>query len=168
MLLKAEELLEKCEQKIKWINWKFLLDSYRSEFEEIRLTFFKNININGDELKIFIDICENRLDRAKSFLGHTTTGLSILIGSFVVLASILISTGISAGFFEHPLLDVLKRLGYASWISASLVLIIAIFLALLVAHYRTEVHAWYVFKEGALLMKKEEAKAREEGKGKNK
>ena len=81
----------------------------------------------------------------------------------VILASILISTGISTGSFEHPLLDVLIRLGYASWIFAALVLGITVFLVLLVGHYRTEVHAWYVIKEGVLLRK-----AREEGKGKNK
>ena len=165
MLLKAEELLEKCEQKIKWINWKFLLDSYRSEFEEIRLTFFKDININGDELKIFIDICENRLDRAKSFLGHTAMSLSIFIGSFVVIATILIIGNLKP---EKPfsLIDFMLETGWTFQITIYLLLFLALILMLLVGHYRTEVHAWYVFKEGALLMKKEEAK--EEGKSKDK
>ena len=165
---KVGKLLVECEEKIKWYDWKFISYSYRSAFKEIRKTFFKiikdeDIELDEDELKAFIDICDNRLDRAKSFLAHTATSLSILIGSMVILASILISTGISTGSFEHPLLDVLIRLGYASWIFAALVLGITVFLVLLVGHYRTEVHAWYVIKEGVLLRK-----AREEGKGKNK
>lgn len=165
---KVGELLVECEEKIKWYDWKFISYSYRSAFKEIRKTFFKiikdeDIELDKEELKVFIEICDNRLDRAKSFLGHTTTSLSILIGSMVVLAAILISTGISAGFLEHPLLDTLEQFGFTSWIFAALVLGITVFIVLLVGHYRAEVHAWYVIKEGVLLRK-----AREEGKGKNK
>lgn len=149
----AKKLLEKCEQKIKWINWKFLLDSYRSEFEEIRLTFFKNININGDELKIFIDICENRLDRAKSFLGHTAMSLSIFIGSFVVIVAILIIPNIKSEE-SFSLIDFMCHAGLTFQLSVYFLLFLALILVLLVGHYRAETHAWYVFKEGALLMKK--------------
>jgi len=122
---KVGKLLVDCEEKITWYDWKFISYSYRSAFKEIRKTFFENdkdIEIDEDELKIFIDICNNRLDRAKSFLGHTATSLSILIGSVVVLASILIGTGIKAEFFEHPMLYVMLKLDYASWIFAALVL----------------------------------------------
>lgn len=165
---KVGKLLVECEEKIKWYDWKFISYSYRSAFKEIRKTFFtiikdEDIELDEDELKAFIDICNNRLDQAKSFLAHTATSLSILIGSMVVLVAILIGVSIKAEFYAHPLLDTLKQFGFTSWIFAALVLGITVFLVLLVGHYRTEVHAWYVIKEGVLLRK-----AREEGKGKNK
>ena len=158
MKVKAKELLEECEKEIKLNKWMFLLDSYKSEFKDIRKRFFEDIDIDEDELKIFEEICNNRLDRAKSFLGHTTTGLSILIGSLVVLAAILMGAGIKAES-KYILLGTLISLGGHSLIFAVLLLIIAVFFLLLLAHYRIEVHAWCVFKEGA-LMKKAEAKAR--------
>ena len=149
--MKAEELLEKCEGEIKRIKRKFWCSSYSSEFKDIRKTFFENID--EDEVDLFIDICNNRLDRAKTFLGHTATSLSIFIASLIILASILMAAGIKEGF-KYILLDVLKSLGWHSQILAVLLLILAAFLVLLVGHYRTETHAWYVFKEGVLLMKK--------------
>ena len=57
---------------------------------------------------------------------------------------------------------ILEKTNFVQFNRAQLLSII-VFLVLLVGHYRTEVHAWYVIKEGVLL-KKAEAKAREEGK----
>ena len=151
--MKAEDLLEKCEGEIKRIKWKFWRGSYRSEFKEIRKPFFKDIDINEDELKIFVDICDNRLDRAKSFLGHTATSASIFIGSFVVIAAILIIQNLKP---EEPfsLIDFMLKTCWTFRFSICFLLFLALILVLLAGHYRTENHAWYVFKEGALLMMK--------------
>lgn len=149
----AKKLLEKCEQKIKWYDRKFIWDSYKSEFKEIRKKFFENIDIAEDELKIFLDICDNRLDRAKSFLGHTAMSLSIFIGSFVVIVAILIIPNIKSEE-SFSLIDFMCHAGLTFQLSVYFLLFLALILVLLVGHYRAETHAWYVFKEGALLMKK--------------
>lgn len=91
---KVEKLLEKCEGEVNkpWFNWKFLLYILIEEFkpQEIRKIFNNFLDLDETEVETFTDICDSRITRAKSFLMHIVTGLSLLIASLAVIASILV------------------------------------------------------------------------------
>ena len=131
----AKRLVEKCEERLK-VRCEFIwlaLYGFLGEFEKIR----KGIqfdDLNNVEIKRFIEVCDNRIARAKTFLndiamvfGFTLTSLSLV----AVIPS-----------------DVPRELSMTLVISLLMVLII-LFLFLL--HYRTHVHAWTAFKEEAIL-----------------
>jgi hypothetical protein len=149
----AQELLKTCEEKIRWMDWKILLDSYRSEFAEIRCKVFADISIEDDEIECFIEICDNRIEHAKTYLGQVTTILSILIGSFLIFVSILMRDLIEAGSLDQPFREAFYSVSGLIQIFVVFVLLIVVVFILLLGHYRTEAHAWYAFKEGALLVK---------------
>jgi hypothetical protein len=137
----AEELLKICEKQIetRWKIVKFLKltgYSFVGNFKAIK----ENIQfdtLNESEAGKFIDACENRRERAKTLLKE----IAPLIG-FDVIAMTVVATIVHKMAF-HPLYAGLLIFLFISFI----------FLFAMLAHYRTHVHAWTAFKEGAILQK---------------
>ena len=156
--MKAEELLEKCEEKINkpwynWINLRFLWYGFWDKTEKIREKVFKGIEcfLDEDEVETFTKICDSRIDRAKSFLTHIVTGLSLLIASLAVIASILVRSEITPKK-EFPLINLWLETGPLFQLMIVFLLILVLFLFLCLCHYAAQIHAWYAIKENTLLM----------------
>ena len=159
--MKAEELLEKCEEKINgrwcnWINWRFFRYSFSGEFkkiqEAVKIKNIKDNDLDKNEVETFIGICNNRIDRAKTFLRDVVTVLSVLIALLAVIASILVGCSIKAEEQIH-LIRIWPETGW-TFLILIILLLLATLLFLLLCHYRAQTHAWYAVKEGVLLMKK--------------
>lgn len=141
-----EELLEKWEEEIDkwWIKnkLKFFWYGFRGDFKTIRDTLnFEKRKPNEDEVEAFIGICDNRIDRLKSFSSDIIAVLIVLVAA---VASILVVGE------EYPLMSLLHQPG---WIFKIIFLIFLLCLLALI-RYRAQIYAWYAIKEGVLLMKK--------------
>jgi hypothetical protein len=115
----------------------------------------------------FIKICDNRIDHAKIFLKQVTTSSSILIDSFLIILSILMKDLLNNASSDHLqkylILVFFKAVGWEISVFVVFVFIIIILQCSNIVYYRAETQAWYVFKEGALLMqegKEEESEDR--------
>ena len=145
--MKAEKLLEKWEKEIDkpWINknkLKFFWYGFRGEFGKIRgiIGFEKP---KEDEIEAFIGICDNRIDRLKTFSSDI---IAVLIALVVAVASILAVSSITT----HPLWDLLCQ----NVVFFGMIFLIFILFLLALIRYRAQIYAWYAVKEGVLLMKK--------------
>ena len=175
--MKAEKLLEKWENEIdkRLIKHKlkFLWYGFWGDFKGLReVVEFEEPRRN--KIEAFIGICDNRIDRLKSFSRDLITFISVSAASLAIALSILfegIKTEGRGGFYRWfpEQLDsiVQKRFNIVHWFVSEpepdligmkiimIVLFILILLfALLVWRYRAQVNVWYAIKEGLLLMKK--------------
>ncbi len=161
--MKAEDLLEKLAEGIDkpWINknkLKFLRYGFQGDFNtirKIREIAFKDNDLNKNEIEAFIGICDNRIDRLKSFSSDIITVVGLLIVFFGGIASILVTSDvIERGTF--PLVKTLTEL--IKWELVRLLtiffLIFLLFPSSIFLRYRAQIYAWYAVKEGVLLMKK--------------
>lgn len=173
---KVEELLKTCEERIGGLNWRFLRYGFWNELEKIKSEVVKGINIkklDEDDVEAFTKICDNRLDRIKSFSRNLITVISISAASLAITASILIEKIIKAPeanevfyrWFPGQLLDPMVQIfpvvqwivseQEPDWLGMKIVMfvlfIVIVVLAPLIAHYWGQAHAWYAIKEGALL-----------------
>lgn len=89
--MKVKELVKKCEEKLK-VGWdcEFIwlaLYSFLGEFEEIR----KGIrdDLNNVEIKQFIEVCDNRIKRAGTFLNEVAMVLGFALTALMIIAAIL-------------------------------------------------------------------------------
>ena len=142
--MKAEELLKRCEKEIHKLRiknkGKFLKHGVKGEFEAIRdIVEFEQPK--WDEREMFIEICDNRIDRLKS--STTGTVASLGAGIAAVVAAFLIKD------YGTQLLLILGTFLLIFVSSLLLVLIFTFF------YYRAQMYAWYAIKEGVLLVKKE-------------
>ena len=155
--MKAEELLEKCEEKINkpwynWINLRFLWYGFWDEVGKIREKVFDGIEgfLDKDELKTFEKICDIRIDKIKTFLRDLVMSISILTASLGIIVSILFEAGVVPKEGVSPMLQWFFTTGW-SWLGIKIVLalipIAVLLLALFIGHYWTQVHAWYAIKE---------------------
>ena len=137
----AEELLKICEKRIEtgWNVGKFfnlVVYSFRGNFKAIWDNIQFNI-LNGDEAEKFINVCENRRERARMLLSE----ISPLIGFGGATM-----TGVA--LFAHKIVPI------PIYISLLIFLFLCVaFLFILLAHYRIQVHAWTAFKEKVVLQK---------------
>lgn len=137
----AEKLLKVCEKQMetRWKIVKFIKlakYSFIGNFKAIK----ENIQFDAldkSEIEKFINACENRRERAKILLSE----IGPLIGFDVVAMTVIAS-------FAHEMVSLPVYVGLLI-----LLFICLIFLFILLAHYRIQVHAWTVFKEGAILQK---------------
>lgn len=106
-----------------------------------------------NEINKFIEICDNRIEHAKTFLHDVATVLGFFITSLafiVVLSSIKIKEGDK---LVDPFLNVVISHGIIFTIFVALLLLGIIILSILLSRYRARVHAWAAFKETAILNK---------------
>ncbi|MFZ3383050.1 MAG: hypothetical protein WA144_03910 [Candidatus Methanoperedens sp.] len=138
---KVVKLLEKCDEVSRRNYLKLVNLSFLGNFNELQnIPLFKEAN--NSELVQFIEICDNRLDRAKTFLND----IAVVFGFALVALSIMLTVEKDKVPFSVPDFSIII-------IVTSLMLLLFVLLALL-AHYRSQVHVWAAFKEKALLMKK--------------
>ena len=154
----AEELLKEWVKKIdspKIENKaKFLRYGVEGDFERIRKTIIEFKNPPEDKIEAFLGICDNKIDRLKSFSGDIITVVGFLIGFSAGIASTLVMSDVVGESF--PLLE--KLSGFIGrtplTVLAIIFLIFILSLSLLLLRYRAQIYAWYAVKEGVLLMKK--------------
>ena len=128
-------LTETCDQKIKCDRIKFILRSFANNFEKTK----KDISfgeVADNDFKQFIQICDNRLAQSKIFLDDA----AVVFGFALLSLSIFINM---AGATSLPYSIVIIIIAFFG--------VILIFLISLMAHYRSDIHAWTVFKEIALI-----------------
>lgn len=149
----VKKLVEICEKKIGW-KLEPILYSFIDDFETIRNDVLFSELKDETEIKNFIEICDNRIEHAKTFLSDISTVLGFFITSLafiVALSSIKIEPGDT---LADPVLNVVKNYGIIFTIFVALLLSGIIILSILLFRYRTRVHAWTAFKEAAILNKK--------------
>ena len=156
--MKAKELVEKCEEKLK-VGWnvpkffKLAWYSFRSDFRAIREDITFDDLVEG-EIKRFIRVCDNRVNRAGIFLNEIAMVLGFVLTALSIIA--VISSG-RIGEEPHPVWSLLFTDTYFSITFRMGVIVLfscLLFLLALLAHYRTQVHAWTVFNEEAILNEK--------------
>ena len=156
--MKAKELVEKCEEKLKvgWSMRKFFRlawYSFRSEFRAIREDITFN-NLAEGEIKRFIQVCDNRVNRAGIFLNEIAMVLGFVLTALSIIA--VIYSG-RIGEEMQPVQSLLFTGEYYSItfrMGVTVLVFCLLFLLALLAHYRTQVHAWTVFNEEAILNEK--------------
>ena len=146
----AEKLLKICEKQIetRWKVVKFLTLTWYSfigNFKAIK----ENIQfdtLDKSEIKKFIYACENRRVRAKTKIARLI-GFDVI--AMTVVATIIHKPNTGSGY------ELLKGILFTSLYGHLLIILFMgfIFLFILLAHYRTHVHAWTAFKEEAILQK---------------
>lgn len=122
-------LLKNCGKKAGWKNFVYFIHSFSGNFE-----FYKGIvenNIGEKDIEIFIEICDNRIERAKTLLSDVATVLGFLITGTTIIIALTTETLLTI------ILGAIIILGFA-----------------LLFHYRANIHAWTAFKEGAILNKR--------------
>lgn len=167
---KVEKLLEKCEEEVKkpWFNWRFLLYCLIDEFkpQEIRKIFSDFEDLEEDEMKTFTKICDKRIDRIKFFSKDLVIGISVSAASLGIIASILIESKVIPEAEISPVVQwFLSGHGWLGMrIAMGVLFILIVLLALLIAHYWAQAHAWYAIKEGALMRHAESESEKEKSK----
>ncbi|MGB7532789.1 MAG: hypothetical protein WA977_07420 [Halobacteriota archaeon] len=170
--MKAEELLEKCEEKINkpwynWINLRFLWYGFWDKTKKIREKVFEGIEgLDEDEVETFTKICDSRIDRIKTSSRDLVIGISVLAASLGIMVTILFERVILEGGISPGVLWFFTS-GWC-WlgmkITQAVVFIVIVLLALLIGHYWTQVHAWYAIKEECFIR---DAKRKREEKAKD-
>ncbi len=136
---KVKKLLDACTEKIeKCSYWDLVKWSFRNDFKDLQDIPFGEVG--ESELKQFIKICDNRLDRSKTFLQD----VSIVLGFDLTALSILAVMASKDNMF-------FSILPFSGIVTFASLFIILIFLLILLAHYRSQIHAWIAFKEKALM-----------------
>jgi|GEM_PF-4298268 hypothetical protein len=154
---KTNELIKECEKMLKvgcnpqkYI--KLAWCSFSGDFNY----FSKFIIDNIDEIDFekFEKTCDNRIERAKTFLQDVGTVLGFFVTSLTIVLAV--STMERGKTPTDPILNfiITNKYGILFFpILIGLLLTGVIILALLLGHYRTHIHAWTAFKEGAILNK---------------
>lgn len=146
MVSNVKDLTETCNRKIRRNPIKFAMWSFTNNFEDIwdiSSDDVNNIGSNDNELKQFISICDNRLERSKAF----SSEIAVVLGfNFVGLSIIASIVEIGEG---DPLLSILLNSDYGILFRLLVIFLIVIIIPLFIlfAHYRTQIHAWTAFKE---------------------
>ena len=149
MVFNVKDLTETCNRKIRRNRIKFTIWSFTNNFEDIWDISSNDVNNIGsnDQLKQFISICDNRLERSKAF----SSEIAVVLGfNFVGLSIIASLVEIGEG---DPLLSILLNSDYGILFRLLVIFLIVIIIPLFIlfAHYRTQIHAWTAFKEIALM-----------------
>lgn len=136
------KLLEICVETTAPRNYLYLVYwSFMGDFKKLQdIRLFDELN--NSELEQFIKICDNRMDRAKTFLRDIATVLGFIFAAFLIVLTL--ASKENKFPFIVPVLSIYLFIG-----SLGLILI-GLFAVL--AHYRSQVHAWTAFKEKAILM----------------
>ena len=165
--MKAKELVEECEKRLKvgWNVWTFVklgCYGFLGEFGAIRRDIGKDIAFDDpNEVKRFIQVCDNGINRARIFLNEIAMVLGFALTSLSIVAVLLSGRlGVEANIISAAKNDPIIAILFGEYSLPFKFLVIflfasSIFLLILLCHYRTHVHAWTVFKEEAILNEKD-------------
>ena len=158
--MKADELVKKCEEELKvgWNLWKFIKlawYSFRGDFEKIKGNI--QFKLEEEELDRFIEVCDNRIERAKTMLNETAVMLGFVITGIAIILSFS-SEVLKQVPEQDRAVGPIRALLFAGdvffQIFVVFLIVCLILLLILLGHYRIHIHAWTAFKEGAVLNKK--------------
>ena len=147
-----DNFIKACEKRIHWIN----LHSFTGNFEYYKDIFegelVAKVREDRKGMDKFIEICNNRIERAKTFLQDVAT----VLGFFGSSLAIVLTLSVLERKETHvdTFLDFISQYGALFPILVFLLIGCVIILFLLLLHYRTSIHAWTAFKEMAILNKK--------------
>lgn len=151
--MNARELLIRCEREAGWQNYILYGHSFSGNFEYYR-EFTEN-KLNGEENEKFLELCNNRIERAKILLRD----VAMVVGFVIVAISAIISLSSKVIWQDKkpidPIIAILltNEYGIPFRIFFALLIVGVIFGVALLFHYRYNVHVWTAFKEGAILNK---------------
>jgi hypothetical protein len=149
---KVYDLVKDCDSLTKrpfrMFFWSFNLD-----FSKVHLHLadtFSRKNYDLDELKQFIEICDNRINLYTTLL----TDVSVVLG-FGFIALSVVTTLVASGLTYVKPLDILTFNAEDATLSGLLWTVVLIVIALfsLMVILRKKVYLWTVFKERAILSK---------------
>lgn len=150
----VNELIKECETilRIGWNPVRYFLLAWYSFSGDFNY-FKKNIpNIQETDVEIFIEICDNRIERAEAFLQDVSTVLGFFITSLTIVLAVSMMEK-SKTLVDPILNSITGKYEYFFPVLMGSLLIGVIILSILLGHYRTHIHAWRAFKEGAILNK---------------
>ena len=148
----VKDLLDDCNNATRYRKFSLFWWSFGSNPEHIRLLVQNLINDKNYSEKVFtefIEVCDNRLDMAKSLLNDLSIIFSAIFVAFAAVATIsTINWGTKS-------MDSFSTI-FNSEILTILALILLIFIPVLliwIGHLRTQIYIWASFKELALSSK---------------
>ena len=152
--METKKLVEGCEERLKVRrNGEFIRlawYSFLGKFGPIREGIREDMAFDDPaEVKRFIEVCDNRINRAKILINEIAMVLGFDLTALSIVA-VLLSGRNGEG-------DNLIKVIFEDWSIVFLVMFLflsLIFLFTLLAHYRTHIHVWTAFKEGAILNEK--------------
>lgn len=136
MVSNVKDLTETCNRKIRDDRIKFVIRSFTNNFEKTK----KDISfgeVADYEFEQFIQICDNRLAQSKTFLDD----VAVVFGFALLSLSIVVNMADGTTLLPYSIVIIVT----------ALLFVILIILMLLMIHYRSDIHAWTVFKEIALM-----------------
>ena len=146
-----DELIKACENKISWRYWHSFTGNFEY-YKKIDKKLVAKVIEDDDGIDKFIEICNNRRERAKTFLQDVATVLGFFGSS---LAIVLTLSVLESGDKNHvdPFLDSISQYGILFTVLVFSLIGCIVILFVLLLHYRTSIHAWTAFKEMAILKK---------------
>lgn len=146
--MNAEKLLTRCEQRFGCDYLKLIFYSFSGNFESVS-KYVPFDDLDRDEVEKFIAVCENRRERAKILMNEIAPVIGFDVIAMTVVATIIPKPNAGSGY------ELLKEILFTPLYGHLLVILFMgfIFLFAMLAHYRTQVHAWTAFKEDAILQK---------------
>lgn len=148
---KVEDLLNRCNENIRKYRYKLIWWSFWNNFEGIQ----EGISFDGfekEDFEKFIEICDNRLDRSKTFLSD----IAVVFGFDLVALTFVLDKAMERAKLTIPIgTEVINLLPYSGLIIATVLFVFLAILFAFLVHYRSHTHAWTAFKEKAILTKPE-------------
>jgi hypothetical protein len=153
--METKKLVEECEERLK-VRWngefiRLAWYSFLGKFGPIREGIREDMAFDDHaEVKRFIEICDNRIKRAGTFLNEVAMVLGFALTALTIIAAISSDRLKESG---DPILSIIGGNLYSIQFKILVIFLFValIFLIILLAHYRTHVHAWTAFKEEAIL-----------------
>jgi uncharacterized protein (DUF486 family) len=149
MSMSVGELVKECEKETNWKTSlkkpKKLFHSFTGDFECYR----KNIenNLEKEEIEKFIEICDIRVEWAKTLMKEVGTvfsfGITIISFAFAVTSVILTKKNFDVFNIRFD--------GQIVTIILFVVFLAFLLFGILRLHYRHQIHAWTAFKEAVIL-----------------
>ncbi len=146
----ASELVKECEKEVGWQNFMSYGHSFTGNFKHYR-EITEN-RLNGEESKRFIDLCDNRIEHAKTLLKDVATVLGFAIAGISIIISLSSKVIEQDAKPIDPIIAILFTNEYGILFRGFFAFLIVgvIFGVALLFHYRYNVHAWTAFKEGTI------------------
>lgn len=147
----VDELVNACENKTSWKNVKSLFHSFTDNFDDYK-KFIADNKLEGEDIDKFIEICNIKIERAKTLLSDVAT----VLGFDITAISVILGLSFKQGELpEKPFNSILKGTYGIQFSLFFAVLLLGLFVGvLMLVHHRTHIHAWSAFKEAAILNEK--------------
>lgn len=148
----VNKLVKECENKTSWKNVKSLFHSFTDNFDDYK-KFIADNKLEGGDIDKFIEICNIKIERAKTLLSDVAT----VLGFDITAISIILALSFEEGKMTKtstPFMTMLGKYGIPFNLFFTILILGAFVGILMLVHHRTHIHAWSAFKEAAILNEK--------------